>query len=329
MAIKKYLTCKTYLETRGETEIVARLDSDTRTNKLVTEPGDTYTTSDPLGVKLTLKLTSDRHYLVGEIADRLYAYEQLGYEPDELKGIITKYRAMENAKKLALNSVYGKDGLNAESLYPKHIYVTTGRSHGKTEFQRQVYEYLMNDIAVTKEMDDYCKACANISMGDFKLKKNTSWPSVSTVIANVIFNDPATIVFWADGTKTVVKAQDEAFDPEKGLAMAISKKVFGNEGNYFNRIKKWTDKYEEPKIDIEKLLASKCVTVTDDEELPWKIWVEYYEDGEPYAYAVLPREYKRKSSAVRAAHRQYDYRPNVKWTVSQTNPWREENNNGH
>lgn len=42
-------------------------------------------------------------------------------------------------------------------------------------------------------------------------------------IKNVIFNPPATIVFWKDGSKTVVKAQGETFDPEKGLAMAISR----------------------------------------------------------------------------------------------------------
>lgn len=65
-------------------------------------------------------------------------------------------------------------------------------------------------------------------------------------INNVIFNDPATIVFWSDNTKTVVKTQDgEEFDPEKGLAMAITKKYFGNKGSYYNNIKKWTDKYHE------------------------------------------------------------------------------------
>lgn len=47
-------------------------------------------------------------------------------------------------------------------------------------------------------------------------------------IERVIFNDPATIVMWKDGTKTVVKCQNgEAFDQEKGLAMAICKKVYG------------------------------------------------------------------------------------------------------
>lgn len=61
-------------------------------------------------------------------------------------------------------------------------------------------------------------------------------------IKNVIFNPPATIVFWNDGTKTVVKAKNEDFDPEKGLAMAISKKMLGNNGNYYEVFKKWLPK---------------------------------------------------------------------------------------
>ena len=58
-------------------------------------------------------------------------------------------------------------------------------------------------------------------------------------IKDVIFNDPATIVFWSDGTKTVVKAENEPFDREKGLAMAIAKKHLGNKGNYFEVFKKY------------------------------------------------------------------------------------------
>lgn len=58
-------------------------------------------------------------------------------------------------------------------------------------------------------------------------------------IEKVIFNNPATIVIWSDGTKTVVKCQDGGFDPEKGLAMAISKKFLGNKGNYYEEFKKW------------------------------------------------------------------------------------------
>lgn len=65
-------------------------------------------------------------------------------------------------------------------------------------------------------------------------------------IKDVIFNNPATIVFWSDNTKTVVKCQDgDIYDPEKGLAMAICKKFFGNKGNYCNEFNKWMKKYDE------------------------------------------------------------------------------------
>lgn len=59
-------------------------------------------------------------------------------------------------------------------------------------------------------------------------------------IIKVIFNNPATIVFWRDGTKTVVKCNPgDVFDPEKGLAMACMKKLFGNKGYYNDIFRKW------------------------------------------------------------------------------------------
>lgn len=66
----------------------------------------------------------------------------------------------------------------------------------------------------------------------------------SIEIEDVIFNDPATIVKWSDGTKTVVKAENEEFDPEKGLAMAISKRVLGNRYDYYDIFKKYVGRYE-------------------------------------------------------------------------------------
>lgn len=43
----------------------------------------------------------------------------------------------------------------------------------------------------------------------------------------IIHNGPALIVFWWDGTKTVVKCHNEDFDVEKGLAMALCRKMWG------------------------------------------------------------------------------------------------------
>lgn len=79
----------------------------------------------------------------------------------------------------------------------------------------------------------------------------TSKQKAMNSITNVIFNNPATIVFWSDGTKTVVKCDErDEFDPEKGLAMAICKKHFG--GGFYNDIfKKWIPKEETPEIEID------------------------------------------------------------------------------
>ena len=66
-------------------------------------------------------------------------------------------------------------------------------------------------------------------------------------IKDVIFNDPATIVLWKDGTKTVVKCgPDDEYDPEKGLALCMLKKQCGNKGNYNNLFRKYLPKKEKP-----------------------------------------------------------------------------------
>lgn len=74
------------------------------------------------------------------------------------------------------------------------------------------------------------------------IKKEKDMEEVT--IKNVIFNPPATIVFWSNGDKTVVKCDEiEKFDPEKGMAMAISKHALGNKGNYYNEFIKYAGEY--------------------------------------------------------------------------------------
>ena len=75
---------------------------------------------------------------------------------------------------------------------------------------------------------------------------NVNGKTYAPEIKDVIFNPPATIVKWADGTKTVVKARGgDAYDPEVGLAMAISKKMYGNNYSYYNVFKKWLKKFDD------------------------------------------------------------------------------------
>ena len=94
--------------------------------------------------------------------------------------------------------------------------------------------YATNDIHLTKKV---CK-------------------DKSREIERVIFSDKYTIILWADGTKTMVKCDDEVFDKEKGLAMAIAKKFLGtnkNKSDYFDVFKKWIPELaEEEKPELMK-----------------------------------------------------------------------------
>lgn len=73
-----------------------------------------------------------------------------------------------------------------------------------------------------------------------KKEETTMNCDIRSNIKDVIFSYPATIILWKDGTKTIVKAgKDEKYDPEKGFAMAVCKKMFGNEGNYYEVFKEY------------------------------------------------------------------------------------------
>lgn len=59
-------------------------------------------------------------------------------------------------------------------------------------------------------------------------------------VKKVVFNDPATVVYWIDGSKTVVKrSEDDEWDPEKGLLLCFMKRMFGNTGRYNDVLKEW------------------------------------------------------------------------------------------
>ena len=119
------------------------------------------------------------------------------------------------------------------TLGPKHYLVEWNKVRSLTEAAVPI----LSDVKMQIEVEKYCDE-------DIKQVRNLYY-SLSLSIKDVIFNPPATIVFWMDGTKTVVKDQGEVFyDPEKGMAMAVAKKAFGNQGNYYNQFAKYLNIYE-------------------------------------------------------------------------------------
>lgn len=68
-------------------------------------------------------------------------------------------------------------------------------------------------------------------------------------ITEVLFNDPATIVWFEDGSKSVaIAGHDDKYDRETGLATCLIKRVLGNK-----RYRQIMDVYCYPKIDKEKM----------------------------------------------------------------------------
>lgn len=104
-----------------------------------------------------------------------------------------------------------------------------------------------NDPIVTKlilAMKNAIEYIGEVPKSEIKVKTVTVEKKIPVLpgIKQVIFNDPATVVIWSDDVKTVVKCQDgDTFDKEKGLTMAICKRFYGNESNFNNLIKKWTE----------------------------------------------------------------------------------------
>lgn len=88
------------------------------------------------------------------------------------------------------------------------------RNIEKKDDTLDVMRYVYNDILTTQK---YCETFKSPHLYRYDIQK-------------VIFNEPATIILWTDGSKTIVKcAEDEVFDAEKGLAMAICKKILGDD----------------------------------------------------------------------------------------------------
>ena len=70
-------------------------------------------------------------------------------------------------------------------------------------------------------------------------------------VKQVYFNAAkgTTTICWADGTKTTVRcAQGEVFDKEKGMAMAIAKRYFGNRGAYNKLFQRYCEMEDTPNV---------------------------------------------------------------------------------
>ena len=177
----------------------------------------------------------------------------------------------------------------------------------------------------TKVRDSFEKTYIEYGKAFKALERYSSCQYPIPKIKNVIFNYPATIVFWNDDTKTVVKCDErDQFDPEKGITMAFFKKMHGNIGHYFEEIKKWAKKYEDKENKAFKDFLNYVSNSIDwsVEKTPdnprWHIWYKIGMLDEIHCYE---KDYSTKYSAVRRAKKLATHSNITIWAVSQKAPF--------
>lgn len=61
------------------------------------------------------------------------------------------------------------------------------------------------------------------------MESKTKVEIINARVKKIIYNEPATIVFWGDGSKTVVKCmKDQPFNPYHGFTAALAKHIYGS-----------------------------------------------------------------------------------------------------
>jgi len=84
-------------------------------------------------------------------------------------------------------------------------------------------------------------------------------PSMIPEMGGVIFNMPATIVWWKDGSKTIVKCREgDTYSEEAGLRAAYLKKMFGSKT--LGEVDKCISKYFR-----DKAISTARLTLIEDE----------------------------------------------------------------
>lgn len=138
------------------------------------------------------------------------------------------------------------DGIRNEKSYDGSFYITPSC------LKPIEYKAAMEALMTKPEATEYCSnsnTTASLSFeyynkveGDkSNMNRKCNQSTINPLeIKNVYFNDPVTVVMWNDGTKTIVRcSENDFYDPEKGLAMAIAKKAYGNDSKFHKIFKKW------------------------------------------------------------------------------------------
>lgn len=180
-------------------------------------------------------------------------------------------RVKEEQIKAKLNGLFGYRLMSIN--YPEHFLKLKEESQNKISDVQDILDYNVATVYDTvregMERAIYDKMALHYQPTEpYKLnaaicikEEKTMNCDIRSNIKDVIFSDRVTVILWKDGTKTMVRAgKRENYDPEKGFAMAVCKKMFGNEGNYYEVFKKYVPVTH---YIVDKKDAKKDIMITD------------------------------------------------------------------
>lgn len=138
----------------------------------------------------------------------------------------------------------------SEQEYRERLMASRGITFNRPAFERPIFETIKIPTSFKVE-----EIRAMFEHKEWKVKK-------------IIFNEPATIIIWKDGTKTISKCGPlDKYDPEKGVAICFMKKMLELDPNKkdrkttanreaFNILQKAQKQYKKQRnVEIEEMFA--------------------------------------------------------------------------
>lgn len=133
---------------------------------------------------------------------------------------------------------------------------TVAKTISKREIQQTDFDSIITEMVA--ELSEYREHDQKISLEKAMNRMNSSSiygldplyryskTNGLPILNKIIFNGPATIVLWNDGTKTVVKCSDfDVDDPYAAVAQAYMKKIFGSNNQFKKMVDKWLPEEED------------------------------------------------------------------------------------
>jgi hypothetical protein len=95
-----------------------------------------------------------------------------------------------------------------------------------------------------------------VEVGKAKFAGKFDQANLGMYITKVLYNDPATVIFWSDGTKTISKVQKgDTYNKELGLTLCVLKKLVGS-SQVVSLLNEWIDE-KSNYVDLKLIRAKK------------------------------------------------------------------------